>query len=184
MLWLWLPLALLGSVLLVAAVPVRLAFEAEAHGTGTPPRRRVTLALFDGRVPAITLADSGTGTPRRKPRPTRPGKRRTARKGAGGAFPVAAVLRLLRDLLACVQIERLRVSGVFGLADPVETGLLYGRICPLKYGLPGAATVLDVTPDFSGPRLDGRAEGVLRLRPLALVPPGLRFGWQMLRARA
>lgn len=184
MVWIWVALGLIGAGFLLAVValafPVRLQFLTEAEPR---LRARIRLSLLNGLVPAIPLVDSWrprgkrqtSGTQKKERSPTERRKRKLPPDGLG---------RLIVELLARVRIRRLRVRAVVGLADPAETGHLYGLLCPLKYGLPGGSALIDVTPDFSGPRLEGRAEGVVSLVPLALVPPLMRFGWRAVRARA
>jgi hypothetical protein len=176
---LWLLAAAVLVVFAVLATPVRLEVLAEAQGR---VRLRVRAAPLDGRGPTVPLIDSWR--PRRRKRATRGSKRPSRRRGGRTAPPAGAILRLLRDTLARIRIRRLRVSGVFGLADPSATGQVYGALCALKHGFPGGAAVLDVGPDFTGPRLEGRAEGVVSVIPLALAAPAIRFALHVKRAPA
>ncbi|WP_417207384.1 hypothetical protein [Antarctobacter sp.] len=164
-------LFLLGVLLL--ALPVQVQFLAEYEGRA---RMRLRLVLLDGHAPGIALVDSW-----RLPGP----KRKAAQKKQGTPSesrpPAGAILKLIMEVLGCIRIRRLRVQGIVGLADPADTGHLFGALCPLRYGLPAGVAAIDVVPEFSGPHLEGRAEGVLSVTPLALVPPLMRFGWTIWR---
>lgn len=124
----------------------------------------------------------------------RPSKRRRKRRdivvsGAKGAVrrrrDILAILRtrgllrglvdLLRDLLRSMRPRRLRVELVIGLEDPADTGRLAGVLAPLrllfgKRTLGKASNVsIDVTPDFSGPRLQGYSCASVQFVPLKLI---------------
>lgn len=86
-----------------------------------------------------------------------------------------ALIRLLRDLLRSLRPRRLRVELVIGLEDPADTGRLAGVLAPLRLLL-GKRTLgrdsnvsIDVTPDFSGPRLQGYSCASVQFVPLELI---------------
>ncbi|WP_323771621.1 DUF2953 domain-containing protein [Antarctobacter sp.] len=170
-------LFLLGVLLL--ALPVQVQFLAEYEGR---TRMRIRLALLDGHLPGIALVDSW-----RPPKPKRKAAQKKQdkppRAGRRHVPPAGAILKLIMDILGRIRIRRLRVQGVVGLGDPADTGQLFGALCPLTYGLPAGIAAIDVVPEFSGPHLEGRAEGVLSVTPLALLPPVLRFGWKVWRRK-
>jgi hypothetical protein len=90
-----------------------------------------------------------------------------------------ALLRALPGLigrtLRGVEVVSLRLRGRFGLADPAETGMLWGRLCPLLWASPALRGAVALEPDFDGARLEGEGVLVLRLWPLWLIWPALRF---------
>jgi hypothetical protein len=85
------------------------------------------------------------------------------------------LFHLLRDLLRSLRPRRLRVELVIGLEDPADTGRLAGVLAPLRL-LFGKRTLgkesnvsIAVTPDFSGPRLQGYSCASVQFVPLKLI---------------
>lgn len=80
--------------------------------------------------------------------------------------------RLLRGLFGAVRVQLLRIDLVIGLSDPADTGeavgLLWAALFPLEALAPLRATI---APAFSEERLEGEAEGRLRIVPIKIVPP-------------
>jgi hypothetical protein len=184
--------ALAGLGLAAAAVlllPQGVALRAATHPA---PRLRLELRLFAGLVPRIVAWDSAR--PRRAraapaPAPaTAPvaAAARAARRGRDrGRSPrlsraLSAAPRLAADVLVRLRIDRLRAAGRFGLDDPAETGVLWGRLVPVLMLLPPPAEVA-LVPEFGGPVLEGEAEAALSVVPLRLVLPLARFLWAVLR---
>ncbi|MCU9847453.1 DUF2953 domain-containing protein [Defluviimonas sp. WL0024] len=182
---LWGLLLLSGLALLaVIALPVHLRLRAEA---GAALRFRAEARLVAGLTPALPVFDSTGG---RKPRPApgrpsaaAPGRKRRRKPDAGGRGRalrmVRAAPRLLGGVLRRVHLDRVAVTGVFGLADPAETGQLYGWLALLIHAPRPPRVALDLRPDFTGPSLAGQAEVALYLTPIALLGPVLRFGWDV-----
>jgi hypothetical protein len=181
----WLAAGLAVPVLLVLvllALPVRLAVEAQA---GPAWRLRLRLQPLGGLGPWLALADSDRPPhrPRRAPR-ARAARRRRLRPRPGWAGRLARALPgFVTAELGRVRIERLAVEGTVGLDDPADTGALFGWLMPLGQVLRGPGLNLDVRPDFAAARIEGRAEAVLRLVPLAALGPVLRLGWRVLAGR-
>lgn len=91
----------------------------------------------------------------------------------------AAVPDILAGLIRPVRLEHLAGRAEIGLADPADTGRLYGYLTPVLYGLPHSAPdTIQITPRFDGPHAEGHVEVRLRVVLAAWIPPGLRFGWQ------
>jgi hypothetical protein len=91
--------------------------------------------------------------------------------------PGALTPALLRDTIAGVHLDRLEAQGRFGLADPAETGMLWGQLCPLLWAPPwrGGRVSLTIMPDFDRPGFSGEGQLALHLVPLRLAWPALRF---------
>lgn len=173
---LWALAGLLGLVLLALATPLHLALSARTGG-----RIVLRLRLFGGLTPWVVLADSAW------PQGDAP---EPAPAGPGWRAPSGAGLRLMRELpgfllaaLRRIRILRLTVDADLGLGDPAETGRLFGTLMPLQHALRLPGTRIALRPDFARLRCDGVAEAVLRLIPLALIPPALALGWRVLRGR-
>ncbi|HPE64379.1 MAG TPA: DUF2953 domain-containing protein, partial [Methanothrix sp.] len=101
--------------------------------------------------------------------------------------------RLLRGLFGVIQVSSLRVDLIIGLSDPADTGeavgLLFAVLMPLEALTPLRARV---TPSFAEERFEGSAEGRLRIVPIRIFPPIIRFvlspptwraGWRTIRAK-
>lgn len=177
----WCLVALPVAMLLALILPWHLEIAGE---TAPLPRARLCLRLclrpVSGRGPALL----------RLAWPGRAGRRKTAEWRADPPVPASrkhvrrrrlpvALLRALPGLigrtLRGVEVVSLRLRGRFGLADPAETGMLWGRLCPLLWASPALRGAVALEPDFDGARLEGEGVLVLRLWPLWLIWPALRF---------
>lgn len=132
------------------------------------------LRPFGRSGPRIALSNRKKAQPKQKHKATaRRWKLKTRPKRMA-----QAVVRLARDLFACVRLERATIDLRFGLGDPAETGQCYGQMTPLIYGTAGMPRVhINVQPDFDQAVLSGRAALDVSLRPIQLLPPFVRFGW-------
>lgn len=138
---------------------------------------RIDLRIFGGLLPALPLADS-----RRPRRPMRKSRKTKKARSKNRKLPrgVAALIpELIKDLLGVIMIEHLRVDAAFGLADPAQTGQLYGVLSPLQFAvpLPNQLTV-SLRPDFSRPCFAAELDGALHFTAAALLPPLGRFAWR------
>lgn len=164
----WALLAAVGAVVLaVLCLPARL----EVSAGSDPLRWRVGLRLAAGLVPAIRVTDSA------RPKPQ---KHKAARPlGADrGRRMLPAALRLVRDLVAVLTVETCAGHLRFGLGDPADTGQLFGAVLPLQLAWPERLTL---TPDFDGLCLAGQVNLCLKVLPVRLLPPLVRFGWAIAR---
>lgn len=174
-------LALLLAILALAALPVRFAMTGEI---GTAARLRFTIGLLDGAIPALTVYDSAKPGKRRKEKPRKKktdkdAKHRKVWKGKGSARMAGEVPTLLRGLLRQVELEEFRFNGRFGTGDPADTGAVFGVLSPILYGFPARRRVsIALEPDFNEACLDGRLRAALRITPITLLPPILRFAWR------
>jgi hypothetical protein len=174
----------LGLVLAVLVLPLRLHVKGRAGVGGGHLLVRVRLM---GRLcPWIVLYDSAHRAA--QDRATSHPEGRTARprlRGERLRRVLAALPRLLAEGVERLTLEALTLDLRFGLADPAETGALYGALAPVIYGAGGAFGMpLRVVPEFSGPTLDGAGDGVLRLRPIRFAGPLLRLAWVAFGPRA
>ncbi len=171
--------AVLALTIFLLAVPVNLVYALRKDDVW---RGRLVVYWMFGLV-RVSLRPGR----RKAPRPSK--RRDVIVSGAKGALrrrrDVLAILRmggLLRglirlsgDLLRSLRPRRLRVDLVIGLEDPADTGRLAGMLAPLRL-LFGRRTVgkassvsIDVTPDFSGPRLQGYSCASVQFVPLKLI---------------
>lgn len=176
----WGLLLLLLSVVLLVALPMRVALNGEL---GEVRRLRVTLGLLGGVVPSIALYDSDKPKRPRKNKEKKKAQRRKLLKGGGSLGMATEFPTLLRELLQRVHLEKLHLRGRFGLGDPADTGAVFGMLTPLIYGLSGRRAVIELRPDFGDVCLEGRLEAGIRLTPIAFVPPILRYVWRVFGPR-
>lgn len=172
-----LALTVLGLAVLAALMllPVRLMVRAGS----SPARLVVRLRVMGGLLPWLTVLDSDRprgAAPAPDDQPEDAPSRRLDRARAGRLL--RALPGLLRGLLGPVRIERLWLDARVGLADPADTGALYGALTPLVYGLgPALGAGVRLVPDFSGPVLAGEGEAVLSVVPARWLGPVARFAW-------
>ena len=176
-------LAIVGLLLLALIIPWFVSVTAVAD-----PARHWAVEFrpfaegFPGRM--RFAAPSGATRARRKARRERPRPPRAASgRGARGRQRTRRMIRaapqLLAGLLSVFRIDRLRLQGRIGLADPADTGRLFGVLMPVAFAWRGRRMQIDLQPDFSGPVLDGVAEARIRVVPIRAVPPAARFVWQV-----
>ena len=181
-------LAALLAVLIAAVVmPVRLGCSLRSAPGW---RARVVVRPFAGLTPDIPVFDSARRS-RRAERPAARNKKRAARsrrqrqrQKQRSARAASAAPRLIAQLLRAIHLERLTIDADFGLADPAETGQLFGLAAAFKHAVrPRPPMSIDLRPDFTGPRLSGVFEAQLRFTPAAFIPPGIRFARHMFQRR-
>ncbi|ROU02954.1 hypothetical protein [Histidinibacterium lentulum] len=181
----WLLSALLAAGPALVLLALLLPWHLEIAG-GTMPAPFGRLVLRPGSACAPALLRLSWPRPRRAPTPRKkaevaPGRhaRKANRHADRPRRLLPRLLRALPDLIADslrgVEVISLHLSGRFGLADPAETGMLWGRLCPFLWASPALRGAVDLAPDFDGERFDGEGALTLRLWPLWLIGPALRF---------
>jgi len=191
-------LFLLGAGV-VLATPVRIEADFRTGETGTAATTyHVRVGLFGGAVTAFRAEGPKPvdQAPEKKKqeapeaakseRPSASANRRKKRDRKS-AFSVRRALmaspQLVADLLACIKFERLDADITFGLADPAETGALYGALTPLVLlASDRAVGGLRLTPDFAGPQFSAAGRLAARATPVALLAPILVFIWRIFAA--
>jgi hypothetical protein len=151
---------------LLAPWHVRLA------GRTSPLSARVELRLLSGLAPPIPIPlgrhrkDRGQAGDK----PTKRARRARQRPMSTGRVDFAfAIVR-------AVRFGSLRLSGRFGLDDPADTGILWGRLAPFVYTLSGPNRRIELSPDFAGPCLDLEGAARVVVSPWRLLRAGLAFG--------
>ena len=175
-------------VILVLCVPLEMVVRLDADGR---PRFRMRLVWLFGLVSKeITKA-------RKKPEEERrvtEGKRKP-RKRKIKARTILEILRtrgllkqlkrLLKDILRRLKIRDLAADITVGLSDPADTGLLFALIGPATFFL-GSSRIHDirVQPSFEDEAVfKGYLSGAVRLLPIQLVIPFLRFVFSLVTIR-
>lgn len=93
------------------------------------------------------------------------------------------LLRLFRDLVRATRPRRLRVRLVIGMSDPADTGYIAALLAPLRplptppIGREPSTVSIEISPDFSGPRLQGYSCASLRFTPVRMI--GLCLGFAL-----
>ena len=161
-------------LILALLLPVELDLQLSADPAVT---YLVSARALGGVAPRLTLAGSRRKRP--KPAPTRKKRAKSRTKSGRGPAVLSALPRLLGDLLRAIKLRSLSLRGEFGLGDPAMTGQLYGALTPLIYGCSGVSCVqVSLWPNFQCVRLNGDLKTRLRITPIALLPPFLRFVWR------
>lgn len=178
---LWGLLGVFAGVAAVAvaamATPVRLGLVMR-----TEPEWHVdaVMRLFAGLTPPIPLRDADRARKEKKKK-AKPKKKRRDRSRMAVRLPriLAAVPRLLIDLITVIHVDRLAVDAEIGFDDPADTGQLFGLLYAVRYARRSDSPVsIDVRPDFTQRRFSGAIDAEVRFVPVAFVPPGVRFAWR------
>jgi hypothetical protein len=171
---LWVGIALASLAVLITAglcVPVDAVFSLDT--SATPKLRTRALWLFG-------LVSKEVGKRKAKPVEKRRKRKRPSIKTILEILRTEGLLsqfyRLLRRVLRRLRIRKLEVNLKVGLDDPADTGLLFALIGPasllLNYPFPNQTKV---EPSFDEAVLEGYLIGVIRVWPIQLAPPLLRF---------
>ena len=167
------PVALLVALL---AVPVEIAF---AAGAGESSGARLAWLFGLVRFPL-------RGAPAKPARPARRRKRsrvRAFRLVRSRGF-LSGLARHGRRLARSLHL-RLRARATIGLADPADTGKLYGYLTAARFACPLLAyRWLELEPEFREPALHGSANGYVRFVPLRVIAETVAFvvSWPTIRA--
>lgn len=179
----WLLLALVVVILAVLLAPIHL----RARADSATAEYLFELRLFSARLPRLVRIRGTFGaTGRTAPEPAYPerpaGKPRKKRRRIrlDPRRALHEIPLLLTDTLKGIHIDLLRLDARIGLADPAETGQLYGMLCPLAFGLPSGRAEIEVIPDFSQPGFSGEGEISIHFTPARLAWPTLRTGFRLL----
>jgi len=192
-------------VVLVFAAPVSLSFELRRRdGTRGHAQLRVLYGLvrkrFEWGGDERESAEASSRRQERRGRTPRKAPKKKQRKPRSSAHVLEALQtpglwasfeRLLRRLVRAVRFGRWSARMRFGLADPADTGLLWGLLGPLALvaqHVRGAD--LELGPVFDDECLHFDAEGSVAIVPLELLavvvafavsPSTLRAGYTMLK---
>ena len=188
--WVVATLASLAAIIIfVLCIPLNAVLDIDIYGR---PKFRLRLVWFFGLVSrGIT---KGRKKPKEEEKRIAEGKRKPKKRKIK-ARTIFKILRtrgligqvkcLLRDILKCFKIRDLRADFRVGLDDPADTGLLFALIGPLIFFL-GSSRVheIRVQPSFEDEAVfEGYLRGAVRLVPIQLVVPLLRFVFSLATLR-
>jgi len=177
---LWVIIALAGLFalfLLVLSIPLDLAFRLDVYGR---PRFSLRLVWLFGLV----SKELGRRKKKAKPKKAKPEKAKEKKGGARKALKILRTKGLLRqikvlvtDVLSRLKIRDLSIDFRVGLDNPADTGLLFATIGPsLIFLSPSVRRSISIKPSFEVEAvLEGYAQAAVRLRPIRLLVPLLRF---------
>jgi len=187
-LWVIVTLASLAVILvLVLSVPFDMAFQVSVPGR---PRFRIKLLWLFGLV-------SKEITGEKKPEEKKEVVQKRQKPGAGRRRfrDILAILRtrgllrqlrvLIGDIFSRLKIRDLAADFRVGLGDPAETGLLFALIGPTTFCLSSSFPLqIRVQPSFADEAtFEGYSCGAVRLCPIQLVIPFLRFVFSLATVR-
>jgi hypothetical protein len=186
-LWVGIVLASLALlIVLVLIVPLDGVWRVDIYGR---PRFSMRLAWLFGLLSKEVekrekKAVEEKEAPEGKPRPTK-------KMTASNIFRVLRtkgllkqVLTFLKDILSCLRFKRLEADLTVGFDNPADTGLLFAFIGPaLLFLRPTPPYQIRVQPSFD-PTCQGYLSGTIRLQPIQLVPPLLKFTFSLPTIRA
>ena len=188
--WVVTTLASLAAVItLVLCIPLNAVLRVDVYGR---PKFQVRLVWLFGLVSKeITKGKKGTEEEKGIAEGKRkPGKRKIKARTIFQILRTKGLLkqlkRLLQDILKCLKIRDLRVNFRVGLDDPADTGLLLALIGPATFFL-GSSRVheIRVQPSFEDEAVfEGYLHGAVRLVPIQLAIPFLRFVFSLAAIRA
>lgn len=173
----WVLGPILGSLFLILfflLVPVDLAFSL-ASGTGSGGTGFTVKWLFG----LVHFRISPKRKEQKKPAKKREIPRMVVVTLRTPGF-VRQLLGFCRDILHIIHVRWLLVDLKLGLFDPADTGMLSGAIIPVMNLVPPDPHIqLNVQPDFQQPGLKLQVNGEVRVYPLALAMPTMRFVFSM-----
>ena len=166
---------LLAAVALLA-IPIDVAFSVNRNETF---QASATLGWLFGLVRIPLRPGRGKAKPAapKKAKRARPARNKTHAWAMllGKGF-LSKVIRLLRRLVRCLHMRRLRLHIFVGLDDPADTGRLWGMLGPLAPALPvPGSSDLRIQPEFTGAALRIDGEGALRIVPIEIMATILFF---------
>ena len=161
---------LAGLTIFVLCVPLDAALTIDTSGR---PKFRLRLVWLFGLV--------SKEVKREKKKPEKKRKRRIGFRPISRILRIKGLLRqlkdLVRDIIGQLTIRELAVNLKLGLDNPADTGFLFasiGSITPFL-NLPSQYQ-LRVQPSFYDEAVfEGHLHGVLRLWPIKLITPFIRF---------
>ena len=188
--WVVITLASLAAVIiLVLCIPLNAVLHIDVHSR---PKFQVRLVWLFGLVSKeVTKGKKDPEEEKRVAEDKRkPGKRKIKVRTIFQILRTKGLLkqlkRLLQDILKCLKIRDLKVNLRIGLDDPADTGLLLALIGPATFFL-GSSRVheIRVQPSFEDEAVfEGYLHGAVRLVPIQLAIPFLRFAFSLAAIRA
>jgi hypothetical protein len=180
-LWAILVLAsLLVLIVFALSVPLDVVLYVDVYGR---PKFRMRLTWLYGLVNKEIAKKEKKPEEKKK---TVRGKRKPRKRGPG-ARTILEILRtrgllgqiklLLKGIIRLTRIKEFAADFKVGLGDPADTGLIFALIGPATFFVGSSfPNKIKVQPSFTDEAiLEGSLHGTLRVRPIQIIPPVLRF---------
>ena len=175
--WVIIILSSLTAVLIfVLCVPLNVTLRADVYGK---PRFRLKVSWLFGLVRKDLKKGAKKVAKESYKTETGKTKLRDIIKVLRTRGLLSQLKRLVKDVLSCFKIRNLFADFTVGLGDPADTGLLFAFVGPAASWLSSSLPCrIRVQPSFEDEgTLEGYSHGVVRLRPIQLVIPALRFAF-------
>jgi hypothetical protein len=186
-LWVGITLASLALlIILVLSVPLDGVLHVDIYGR---PKFSVRLAWFFGLLSKKVekrekKPEEAAGAPEGKPRPTKKMRASDIFRIMRTRGLLKQFITLLKEILPCFRIEKIEANLTVGFDNPADTGLLFAFIGPaMLFFQPAPPHQIRVQPSFD-PVCQGYLSGTLRLQPIQLVPPLVKFTFSLPTIRA
>lgn len=181
------PASLAIIIFLVLLVPIDIAFHTYVPGK---PKFSLRLAWLFGLV---SREITGREKPEEKKKVVKgrkkPGRKINRVKNIFELLRIKGLLMqvsvLVRRIIGCFKIKELSADFKVGLGDPADTGMLFAAIGPAAL-LSGSTfpCQIRIEPSFqSETTFTGRLNGTVRLQPIKLVVPLIRFVFSLATIR-
>ncbi len=180
-------LVVVGALLL--CVPLDVSFRLNVYGR---PEFTVRLTWLFGVVSKEVKSRKKRPEQKEKTTEGKP-KRRERRKRTRAIFKIlqtkglpSQLGRLVKDVLKCLEVRELRAKFRVGLDDPADTALVFAPIGLAMVFLEGYSPYeIAVQPSFDGEAVfEGYSYGAVRLRPIKVAVPFVRFAFSLAAIRA
>lgn len=185
--WVGIVLASLALlIVLVLIVPLDGVWHVDIYGR---PRFSLRLAwlfgLFSKEVEKREKkAVEEKEVPEGKPRPAKKISARNILRILRTKGLLKQLVTFLKDILSCLRFKKFEADLTVGFDNPADTGLLFAFIGPsLLFLKPPPPHQIRVQPSFD-PVCQGHLSGTVRLQPILLVPPLLKFTFSLPTIRA
>ena len=182
----WVIATLVGIILIIFVafcIPLQMSFRMD---TDRSPRFSMSLLWFFGLVSKELGKRAKLKVKREKAETTPKGKKKglqtkTILRILRTKGLLGRLRRLLSDTISCLKIKELGADFRIGFDDPADTGMLFALIGPAILFLNLACRhPISVTPSFEDETvIKGHFHGNLRLRPIRLIPPLVRFAFSL-----
>lgn len=186
--WVFIALAGLATIIfLTLCVPLNMALHADVYGK---PKLRLKLVWLFGLVSKEITEEKKTKEKKRELKEKR--KPEGEKKRFRDIFEILRtkgllkqLKRLLKNILSCFRIKDFIADFKIGLGDPADTGLLFSFIGPATFWLNSSFhQQIRVQPSFEDKIVfEGYSFGKIRVQPIQLVIPCLRFAFSLTTLR-
>ena len=174
---------LAGLIILLLCIPLDMTLHVDAYGK---PKFSFKLTWLFGLISKDIKKREKKPEEKEKEVGGKP-KRRRRKIGAKTIFDILRTRgllvqfkRLLTSIIVCFKIRELITDLRVGLDNPADTGILFAIIGPPIFFLNSYLThIIRVQPAFDRAVFEGYSYGVVRLQPIQLVPPLLRFAFSL-----